>query len=100
MSQHTRQNSVNFNHRVTGQETEEFEITDLTAEKLSESIGNMTDRATALLSLLLPYYDSMSQQHPDDRTMFHALNSTVLELTDIQKTVEAYALANKPSKQA
>jgi hypothetical protein len=32
--------------------------------------------------------------------MYFALNSIILELTDIQKTVEAYALVNKPTEQA
>jgi len=100
MSQSTQRNLVNFDHRVTGHEDNEREMTDITPKELSESIGNMTDRATAQLSLLLPYYDCMSQQHPDDRTMYFAINSIILELTDVQKTVEAYALANKPNKQA
>jgi len=91
---------VNLDHRITGEETEEYEITDLTVLGLSESIGNMTDRATALANLLLPYYDSQSQREPDSRTVYFALNAIIMELTDVQKTVEAYALANKPSKQA
>lgn len=91
---------VNLDHRVTGKEVEEYDINELTVLGLSESIGNMTDRATALANLLLPYYDSQSQREPDSRTMYFALNSIILELTDVQKTVEAYALANKPPKQA
>ncbi len=100
MNQFAAQSTVNFNHRITGEETEEHEITNLTALGLSETIRNMTDRSKALLSLLLPYYDSESQREPDSRTMYFALNSIILELTDIQKTVEAYALVNKPTEQA
>lgn len=91
---------VNLNHIVTGHEVEEFCITDLTPLELSKSVGNMTDRATALANLLLPYYDSMSQHEPDSRTVYFALNSIMIELMNVQKTVEAYALANKPTEQA
>jgi len=91
---------VNLNHRITGQETEEFEITDLTVLGLSETVGGMTDKGTAIANLLLTYYDSQSQREPDSRTVYFALNAIIMELTDVQKTVEAYALANKPSKQA
>lgn len=92
-------NQLNLNHRVTGKETEEFEITDMTVIELSRSISNMTDRATAQANLLLPYYDCMSEQQPDTRTVYFALNSIMLDLADVQKTVEAFALANKATDQ-
>jgi len=91
---------VNLDHRITGEETEEFEMSDQSPLDLSVSVNGITDRGTALANLLLLYYDSQSQREPDSRTVYFALNAIIMELTDVQKTVEAYALANKPAKQA
>lgn len=87
---------INLDHIVTGYEVEEFQMTDLTPSGLSVSIGNMTDRATALANLLLPYYDGTDHLEPDNRTMYFAINSIRIELMNIQKTVEAFSQANKP----
>ena len=92
---------MSFNHRITGVETEEFQMESLSVLGLSKSIDGMTDRASSTLSLLLPYFNDTEQDNrPDDRTIYFVLNSLKLDLVDIQKTVEAYAQVNKRTEQA
>jgi len=86
----------NFGHIVTGrEEDEEICMTEISALKLSEGTNNSTDRARAVLKLITPDYDSMSQPDIDSRTLYFALNSIKMELMNVQKMVEAYALENK-----
>lgn len=62
--------------------------------ELSNVIGYQVDRATSITALLLPCFESRSQAQPNDKTIYHALSSVLLELADIQKKVEALAEIN------
>lgn len=95
MSDSIKLHAVNFTHRVTGQETEEFYITDMTTRDLSKAVDDMVDRAAATVSLVQSFFGSTSEERPDDRTIYYALNSVAMELADIQKTVELYHQAQK-----
>lgn len=95
MSESIKLPTVDLYHRITGQETEEFYLTDLSARGLAGAVDNMSDRASATTSLLQSYFECDSEKQPDDRTIYHALNSVLMELADIQKTVEAYAQLNR-----
>lgn len=95
MSESPKLPTIDFYHRLTGQDTEEFYITDLSARNLATAVDSMTDRAESIASLLQSYFEYDSEKQPDDRTIYNALNSVLMELADIQKTVEAYAQANK-----
>jgi len=91
-------NDVNLSHVYTnGKEKDEFNITDLDPFELSEIVNNMCDRSANIVELILPYYESTSLRELDSRSLYFALKSVVIELKTVQKTVEAYALANKPT---
>jgi len=94
-------NDVNLNHIFNnGTEVDEFNITDLSPRELSEVINDMNDRAASVVELLLPYYEPTAQLEPTSKSVYFALNSILIELRNVQNTVEAYALANRPNSQA
>ena len=74
-------------------------ITDYTESSLAQAVCVMADRAMATTSLLLPSFEITSQHQADDKTIYHALNSILIELDNIQDLVDDYAMMVQKSEQ-
>jgi len=74
-------------------------ITDFTEESLAKAVCVMADRAMATTHLLLPSFELTSQNQPSDKTIYHALNTILIELDNIQALVDDYATMVEKSEQ-
>jgi len=61
---------------------------------LTEAVGYPLDRATAIIELLQAYFAPSCPMQPDDKTVYHALGSVLLELVTMQKTINEYKKVN------
>jgi len=61
---------------------------------LTQAVGYPLDRATAMIELLRAYFAPSCPMQPDDKTVYHALSSVLLELVTMQKAINEYKKVN------